>query len=57
MNHQYVNIKFTFEVEKKQKLLILDIKTCRENNEITTSVFRKSTFSGIFTNFDSLIPI
>ena len=57
MNHQYVNIKFTFEVEKKQKLLILDIKTCRENNEFTTSVFRKSTFSGIFTNFDSLIPI
>ena len=31
---------------------------CRENNKFTTSVFRKPTFSGAFTNFDSsFIPV
>ena len=57
MNHQHPNIKFTFEVEKNTKFSFLDVKTCRENNKFTTSVFRKPTFSGVFTNFDSFIPI
>ena len=55
MNHQYPNIKFTFEVEKNNNFSFLDIKICRENNKFTTSVFRKPTFSGVFTNFDSFI--
>ena len=38
-------------------LSFLDVNTCRENNKFTTSVFRKPTFSGIFPNFDSFIPI
>ena len=38
-------------------LKFLDVKICRENNKFTTSVFRKPTFSGVFTNFDSFIPI
>ena len=29
---------------------------CQENNKLTTSVYRKSTFRGIFTNFKSFIP-
>ena len=35
---------------------ILDIKIVRENNKFTTSVYRKPTFSGVFTNFESFIP-
>ena len=57
MIHQHSNIKFTFEVEKNSKFSFLDVKICRENNKFTTSVFRKPTFSGVFTNFDSFIPI
>ena len=57
MNHQHPNNKFTFEVEKNNNFSFLDIKICRENNKFTTSVFRKPTFSGVFTNFDSFIPI
>ena len=34
----------------------LDVKTCRENNKLTTSVYRKPTFGWIFTNFKSFIP-
>ena len=52
MNHQHPNINFTFEVEKKNNFSFLDIKICKENNKCTTFVFRKPTFSGVFTNFD-----
>ena len=55
MNHQHPNIKFTFEVEKNI-FSFLDVKICRENNKLTTSVFRKPTFSGVFINFDSFVP-
>ena len=57
MNHQHSNIKFTFEVEKNNNFSFLDVKICKENNKFTTSVFRKPTFSGVFANFDSFIPI
>ena len=33
----------------------LDVKICCENNKLTTSVHRKPTFSGVFTNFNSFI--
>ena len=57
MNHQHPNIKFTFEVEKSNNFSFLDVKICRANNKFTTSVFRKPTFSGVFTNVDSFILI
>ena len=57
MNYQHPNIKFTFEVEKNNNFSFLDAKICRENNKFTTSVFRKPTFSAVFTNFDCFIPI
>ena len=57
MNHQHRNTKFTFEVEKNYNFSFLDVKICRESNKSATSVFRKPTFSGVFTNFNSFIPI
>ena len=57
VNHQHPNIKFTFEVQKNNNFSFLDVKICRANNKFTTSLFRKPTFSGVFTNFDSFIPI
>ena len=50
------NIKFTSEIEMNKSLSFLDIKIVRENNKFTTSVYRKPTFSGVFTNFESFIP-
>ena len=35
----------------------LDIKITRELNSFSTSVYRKPNFSGVFTNFDSFIPL
>ena len=35
----------------------LDVKVTRSNNQLITSVFRKATFSGVFTNFKSFMPV
>ena len=37
-------------------LSFLDIKLLEATNKFTTSVYRKPTFSGVFTNFESFIP-
>ena len=48
--------KLTSEIEENGSLSFLDIKIGRENNTFVTSVYRKPTFSGAFTNFESFIP-
>ena len=55
MNTKHPNIKFTFE-HKHNSFSFLDVKICRENNKLTTFVYRKPTFCGVFTNFKSFIP-
>jgi len=55
MNSSYKNLKFTFDFEQNNTFSFLDVKITRESNGFSTSVFRKATFSGVFTNFDSFI--
>ena len=55
LNKQHKNIKFTSEIEENGSLSFLDIQIGRENNKFVTSVYRKPTFSGVFTNFESFI--
>ena len=43
-------------VKINNSLSFLDIKIVRDNNKFTTSVYRKTTFSGVLTNFESFIP-
>ena len=57
LNCQHPNIKFTSEIEEHNCMSFLDIKITRELNSFSTSVYRKPTFSGVFTNFDSFIPL
>ena len=57
LNSRHPNIKFTFEVEKDGGFPFLDVLVSRENNKFVTSVYRKPTFSGVYTNFKSFIPI
>ena len=47
---------FTTEHENIGSLWFLDVKICRKNNEFVTSVYRKPTFSRVFTNYESFIP-
>ena len=56
MNTKHPNIKLTFENEHNNFVSFLNVKICRENNKLTTSVYRKPTFNGVFTNFKFFIP-
>ena len=57
LNSCHENINFTHELEKENCLPFLDIKIFRENNSLFTSVYRKKTFTGVYSNFSSLIPL
>ena len=37
--------------------MFLDVKITQENKQFVTSILRKATFSGVFTNYDSFILI
>ena len=57
MNKRHKNIKFSFETEKDNFFSFLDVKICKEKDTFTTSVFRKDTYSGVYTNFSSFVAI
>ena len=56
LNKCHPNMKFSFEEEKNGKLPFLDVEVSREGNKFVTSVYRKPTFSGVYTHFDSFLP-
>ena len=56
MSSKHRKINFTFEQENIGSLLFLDVKLCRKNGIFVTSVHRKPTFDGVFTNYESFIP-
>ena len=55
-NGRHTNMSFTIEREKQNRMSILDVQIIRENKTFTTSVYRKPTFSGVYTHFDSFLP-
>ena len=56
LNSRHVNIKFTCEVESNNKLPFLDIEVERRGSTFSTSIYRKPTFTGLTTKFNSNIP-
>ena len=48
-------MKFIFEREDLNNFSFLEVKITRKKNQFVTSIFRKATFSGIFTNCESFI--
>ena len=56
MSSKHQNINFTAKKENVGSLSFLDVKMCRKNGKFVTSVYRKPTFSGVFTNYESFIP-
>ena len=47
----------TCETEESSSISSLNIKIRRVNNSFSASIYRKLTFSGIFRNFESFIPV
>ena len=54
-NFFHMNITFLIYAEVNRSESFLDVKVSRENEKFATSVFRKDTFSGVYTNFISFI--
>ena len=55
MNKQHKCIKFTSESESNNSFSFLDINITRHDQKFKTSVYRKPTFSGVFTHYESYI--
>ena len=47
---------FTIETKQNNKISFLDASDIREQGKYTTTVYRKPTFSGVYTHFDSSLP-
>ena len=57
LNAQHINMKFTCEIETNCKIPFLDTLVTRTNNNFSTSVYRKSTYTGLGLNFLSFSPL
>ena len=55
-NSCHINMSFSMETEKENKLSFLDVEIIREQGKITTTIYRKPTFSGVYSNFESFLP-
>ena len=56
MSSKHPNKKFSIEKERDGCLTFLDVNIFRENEKFAINVYRKKTFSGVYTNFKSFIP-
>ena len=57
MNSKHKSINFSFETEKDEQMLFLDVNVFRENGTFVTNDYRKETFTGVYTTFSSFIPL
>ena len=56
MSSKHPNIKFSIEKEEDGCLPFLDVNVFHENHKFATNLYRKKTFSGVYTNFKSFMP-
>ena len=56
MSSKHQNINFFVEQKNIGSCSFLDVKICHKNGKFVTSVYRKPTFGGVFTNYESFIP-
>ena len=57
LNSFHKNIQFTYEVESNAKLPFLDVLFMRNNEDITTTIYRKDRNSDVYLRWDSFAPI
>ena len=55
INSRHKNMTFTYEIEKNNSLAFLDVLITREET-FCTSLYRKPTFSGLYSNYKSFMP-
>ena len=54
----YLSPKYVLFIWKtrQSKNVILDVENSQENNKFVTTVYRKPTFRGVYTHFESSLP-
>jgi hypothetical protein len=59
LNSFHPSIKFTYEVEANRSLPFLDVRVTRspERQTFETTIYRKPTFTGLMTKWDSFVPM
>ena len=57
LNNIHCSLKFTTEMEHENAIPFLDINVQRTGNELHRSIYRKKTFTGLYTRFDSFCPM
>ena len=53
LNSRHINMSFFLETEKKNELSFLDFEYTCKQGKFTATFYRKSTFSGTYSNFES----
>lgn len=56
INKQHRNLNFVPDNEKDNCINFLDISVLRKDGVLVTNIYRKSTFSGVYTNYNSFMP-
>ena len=56
LNTCHPNMSFSFEQGINDKLLFLQVEVSQQQGKFVTTVYRKPTFSGVYTHFDSFLP-
>ena len=57
MNSKHKNISFSYEIEKDGVMPFLDVNIFREKGKFVNNVYRKETFTGVYTNLSSFMPL
>lgn len=57
LNNLHPSLSFTSETEQDGKLAFLDVLVHKDSNNFTTSIYRKPTFTGLYTRWNSFCPL
>ena len=56
LSYKHMNTEVSLEKENGGRLYFLDINIFHEKGKFITNVYRKKTFSDVYTNLNSFIP-
>ena len=56
LNSCHINMSFSMEAEKENKLSFLPVELIRGQGKFTTTVYLKPSSSGVYSNFESFLP-
>lgn len=56
LNNLHPSLKFTMEIESDGQLPFMDVKVMKTEDELQRMIYRKPTFTGLYTRWDSFCP-